>query len=159
MEFLTIDILSYITISLIVVTIILIVIIIRLNKRISNLLKGKEAKTLEDQILKLNKDAEAYYAFKSELEKYLMTVEKRLKRSIQGVENINFSAFTGADSGAKSFATALVNENGDGIIVSSLNARDRLSIFTKDVSKWKTERELSEEETAALTKAKQSCSL
>jgi hypothetical protein len=97
--------------------------------------------------------------FKRELELYLQTVEKRLSKSIQGVENINFNAFKGSETGGKSFATAFLNEKGDGVIISSLYARERISIFSKQVKGFKPEVDLSEEEKTALTKAKESCSL
>jgi len=93
------------------------------------------------------------------IEDYLKKVEKRLGTSIRGFENVTFDAFSGMASGGKSFSTAFVNEKKDGIIISCLNARDHIRIFSKKVTNGKTEVELSEEENLALTKAIESCSL
>lgn len=157
MGFITSDILFYITVGLAGFALILLIWNIRLEIKIKRFMKGKNGKSLESSFISMNKDIADIQNFKTELEQYLTGVEKRLKRSVQGVSNLNFNAFSGAESGAKSFATAFINENGDGIIISSLNARDRLSVFTKEIHGWKSVLELSEEEAAALTKAKESC--
>jgi hypothetical protein len=157
MGFITSEILFYICGGLALFLVILLIWNIRLEIRMRRLTRGKDGKSLEGSFANMNKDISDIQNFRKELEHYLTLVEKRLKRSIQGVTNLNFNAFSGAESGAKSFATAFVNENGDGIIISSLNARDRLSIFTKEIHDWKTTLELSEEESTALTNAKESC--
>lgn len=159
MDFITSEIIFYICATLSGLFIVILIWNIRLEIRIKRLMSGKNGKSLEGSFKSMHKDILDIQNFRDDMEKYLTLVEKRLKRSVQGVSNLNFNAFSGAESGAKSFATAFINENGDGIIISSLNARDRLSIFTKNVTSWKSNLELSEEEQSALTKAKKSCSL
>jgi hypothetical protein len=149
----------YLITSLAILLFIFLIWNIRLEIRMRRLLKGKNAKTLEDSFISMQKDLKGLEDFREEMKKYLRNVEARLSRSIRGVSNINFNAFSGLESGGKSFATAFLNEKGDGVILSSLHARDRVSIFAKEVKSYKTEVELSEEETSALTKAKESCSL
>ncbi len=133
--------------------------IAKLNKKYKHLFQGKKLSTFEDIIISIHKDLNDQKMFRNDLEKYIVRLEKRLKRSVQGVHNLNFNAFKGTETGGKSFATALINENGDGVIISSLNARDRMSVFTKRVSGFKPEVELSEEEQETLTKATESFSL
>jgi hypothetical protein len=159
MDFITSEIIFYICATLSGLFIVVLIWNIRLEIRIKRLMGGKNGKSLEGSFKSMHNDILDIQNFRDDMEKYLTLVEKRLKRSVQGVSNLNFNAFSGAESGAKSFATAFINENGDGIIISSLNARDRLSIFTKNVTSWKSNLELSEEEQSALTKAKKSCSL
>jgi hypothetical protein len=66
------------------------------------------------------------------MEEYLTTVEKRLKKSIQGVETVRFNPFKGTGAGGnQSFSTAFVNEKGDGVVLTSMYARDRISMFAK----------------------------
>jgi hypothetical protein len=122
-------------------------------------MRGTGSVSFEDSIITIQKDLKNLEKFRKEVEEYLRLVEKRVQKSIQGVHSINFNAFKGMDSGGQSFATAFVNENGDGVIISSLNARDRLSIFTKKISNFKTDISLSEEEQNALTKAIECCKL
>lgn len=153
------DIILYLIISFFVLVILLVVWIIRLEVRIGRLMRGKSGFTLENSFVDMQKDINNLAKFRIDLEKYLKTIEKRVSKSIQGVHNMNFNAFKGMDSGGKSFATAFLNENGDGIVLSSLHSRDRVSIFAKQVKNFKPELELSEEETIALTKAREYCNL
>src|SRR6185369_3846142 len=72
-------------------------------------------------------------------------IELRLKKSIRGVETIRFNPFK--DSGGNhSFATALISEEGDGVVISSLYARDRVNIFAKPIKKHVSDFELTGEE-------------
>ncbi|HMO78662.1 MAG TPA: DUF4446 family protein [Candidatus Paceibacterota bacterium] len=147
----------YIISGLILVLIFLLIWNIRLEIKIKRLLRGKNSHSIEDSIIKIQSDLNNLQIFKAEIEKHLINVEKRLSTSIRSVENINFNAFTGLESGGKSFATVFLNEKGDGIILSSLHARDRISVFVKQIKKYKSNIELSEEEKNVLTKAKESC--
>jgi hypothetical protein len=153
------DINLYLIIGFIVLVILLVIWIIRLEIRIGRLMRGKSGFTLENSFIDMQKDINGLIRFRSDLEKYLKTIEKRVSKSVQGIHNINFNAFTGMDSGGKSFATAFINENGDGVILSSLHSRDRVSVFAKQIKNFKPELELSEEEALALTKAKEYCNL
>jgi hypothetical protein len=153
------DIILYLIIAFIVLVILLIVWIIRLEVRVKRLMRGKSGFSLENSFTDMQKDIDTFIKFRGELEKYLKTIEKRVSKSIQGVHNFNFNAFKGMESGGKSFATAFLNENGDGIVLSSLHARDRVSIFAKQIKNFKPEMELSEEENLALTKAREYCNL
>jgi len=107
----------------------------------------------------IQKDLDKFAVFRKEIEAYLTNIEKRLGTCIRGVQNISFNAFQGLDSGGRSFASAFLDEKGDGVIISSLHARERVSIFAKQIKRYKSEVELSEEEKMALTKARESCSV
>lgn len=141
--------------ALIVIAVIFLFWIITLEKKIRRLLGGGNAKSIEagisgiaDRIKKLEK-------FRDNSLDYLETVENRLKRSFQAGETIRYNPFKGTgDGGNQSFATALLNENGDGVILSSLYSRDRVSVFGKPIRKFKPQFELSEEEGEALSQAR-----
>ncbi len=128
-------------------------------KKVKNFTVGKNGKSLEKSFIEINKNLDDYRNFKLEIKSYLEKVESRLQKSIQGHGSLNFSAFGGSESGGKSFAVALVNEKGDGIIISSLSAREKTSIFTKEIKDWKSDIKLSEEEQDALTKSQKYCNL
>jgi hypothetical protein len=65
---------------------------------------------------------------------------------------MRFNPFIDAGSN-QSFAIALINDEGNGIVMSSLYARDRMSIFAKPIVNGKSEFELSSEEKDVLNKA------
>lgn len=151
--------LLYILSAFAVILIILLIQTIRLSIKTKKLMRGKKGSSLEDSFNSMQKDIEGMFKSREEIENYLKQVEKRLSTSIRGFENVTFSAFKGMESGGKSFATALINEKGDGILITCLNARDHIRFFSKKIENFKSELELSEEEQRALTKAKESCSL
>lgn len=145
---------------LIVILAIFLFSIIRLNMRIQKLLGGSSAKTIEGSLVKMKEDIESLTHFKDESTSYLLTVEERVKRSAQSIETIRFNPFKGTgDGGNQSFSTAIINENGDGVIISSLYSRERVSIFSKPVKNFNPEYELSEEEKEALSKARENLAL
>ena len=118
---------------------------------------GKDAKSLEGVIIEMQKKNDNSIKFENNTLKYLQDIERRLRKSIQGVETIRFNPFKGnGDGGNQSFASAFINENGDGIILSSLYSRDRVSIFSKPIKGLSSEFELSEEEKQILDKTKNS---
>lgn len=140
--------------------IILIGLVIHLEIKVRRLLAGKNGKSLEDSIVAIKKGLDEEVRFKRDMEKYLTQVEKRLSRSTRGVATVRFNAFQGTGTGGnQSFATAYLNEVGEGVIISSLNARERVSIFAKPIKKFTSDFELSPEEAEALEQAKQSLSV
>lgn len=154
---------AYITyglITLIVLNVLGLCWLISLQLKIRRILGGKSAKDLESVILELHKNTKENATFRDEMRAYLLQVEKRLKRALQGVETMRFDAFKGVgSSGNQSFATAYVNEKGDGVVISSLSARERVSLFSKPIKEWKSNQELSPEEKEVIEKAKQTLSV
>jgi hypothetical protein len=140
-----------------VVILILLAWIIRLEIKLRRFLVGSGARNLEDSLKSLTSDMSDFSDFRKDLEEYLTQVEKRLRRSMQAVHTLRFNPFKGTGSGGnQSFATVIVNEDGDGVILSSLYSRDHVSVFSKPVKNHTSEFELSEEEQEALARAKQS---
>ncbi len=138
-----------------IVLLILIIWMIRLNIRLNRLLIGKNAKTLEDSILSTATQIKELKQFTHDMETYLTTVETRLKKSIQSIETIRFNPFKGTGSGGNnSFSTAFITEKGDGVVLTSMYARDRISMFAKPIKNFSSEYELSEEELESIEKCK-----
>lgn len=131
---------------------------IHLERRLRKLVAGKNGMSLETSIRAALTDVTELRKTQDEMLRYCEQVEKRLRRTISGVDITRFDAFSGGGSGGRqSFAMALVSEDGDGVIVSSLFARDRMSVFAKPVAKLTSAFELSQEEQDALTNAHFSC--
>ncbi len=125
------------------------------ERRLRKLLSGKDAQSLEGVIGALGEDIRALENFRAETKTYLATSETRLRRSIQGVETIRFNAFQGnGEGGNQSFAVAILSENGDGAVISSLYARDRQSVFAKPIKNFSSEIEMTAEEQDAVARAR-----
>jgi len=149
------QIVAYILITALVVILILILWNVRLEIKMRRLLRGKNAKTLEDTILQLGKETNSLRSSNDLIKDYLEDVERRLKRSIQGTSTIRFNPFKGVGAGGnQSFATAFINEEGNGVVISSIYSRDRMSVYSKPLKNYKSEYELTKEEKEAIAEAK-----
>ena len=123
------------------------------EKRLKRFFLGKKAKDLEDTIVILEQEIAKLNKAKDNLEKDIILINTKLKKSIRGLETIRFIPFP--DQGRnQSFAIGMLNEEGDGVVVSSLYSRDRMSIFAKPIKNGTSSYELSTEEKEALQKAK-----
>ena len=130
--------------------------IIRLEIKLKKLL-GKRSGTLDDALDSLRKDVDYLKKYSETATDKLQTLNKKMKKTISGNETVRFNPFKGDGSGSnQSFATAFVNSDGDGVIISSLYSREHLSVFGKPVKNMKSEYELTTEERTALQKAKES---
>ncbi len=134
--------------------------IVRIESRIKKLTRGQNSFDFEKSINSIESDLNNIFTFKDNIERYLKKVEARLQKGIRGLSLVGFKAFQGLDSGGhQSFATAFLNENGDGIIISTLHSRDRVNVFAKEIKQFSATVTLTEEEQQALTQAKESCKL
>lgn len=125
-----------------------------LAHKLNRLLGGTNAKNIEQSLSAVHADLADFKNFRSELEQYLETVEHRLKQSVQSIETVRFNPFKGTgDGGNQSFSTAFINEQGDGVVVSSLYSRERISIFSKAIKNFNSEFELTEEEREVIQNA------
>lgn len=79
-------------------------------------------------------------------------MEKKLRNSIQRMGLVRFNAFEGT-GGEQSFAVALLDEEGDGVVVSSLQGRAESRVYAKPVKKWDSTYSLSVEEREAIALA------
>ena len=138
------------------VCVILIAWIIRLEIKMKHLLIGKGSTNIEDSLEHLHKETSDLRTFEEETRTHLENIEKRMQSAVRSVETIRFNPFKGAgEGGNQSFATAIVNEKGGGVVLSSLYSRDRMSVFSKGLNGFKSEFELSTEEKEAIKRAKE----
>ncbi len=76
-------------------------------------------------------------------------IDRRSQRSLQHIGLVRFNPFddTGSD---QSFAIALLDDERDGIVISSLHGRANTRVFAKPVSRGASSHNLSDEETQAI---------
>ena len=126
---------------------------IRTEKRLKRFFAEKKGKDLEESIIILEEDISKLKSAKEKTEKEIIEINKKLKKSIRGLETIRFNPFPDQGSN-QSFAVGMVNEDGDGVVFSSLYSRERMSIFAKPIKSGKSEDELTTAEKEVLKKAK-----
>ncbi len=101
--------------------------------------------------MRIYKNISSLDQFRTKILADISVMNTKISRSAQSIETVRFNPFKGTGSGGnQSFATAILNENGDGVILSSLYSSDRVSIFAKPILKLESTYELTEEEIQAL---------
>ncbi|MEK7106538.1 MAG: DUF4446 family protein [Patescibacteria group bacterium] len=146
----TYTLLIYILGALIVV---LVVWMTMMENRLRKFFAGKKAESLESLMVDICEKVENLKKTQEEINGHLVVVDKRLDKSIRNIETVRFNPFLDAGSN-QSFAMSFLNDEGNGVVISSLYARDRMSIFAKPIVKGKSEFELTTEEQEVLKKSK-----
>lgn len=146
----SISIIMYILMAFVLI---LILWVIKLEMRFKKLFMGTKAKDLEEVMLKIGHHMEQLEETQKEINKHLEVLDGKAKKAIRRVETVRFNPFLDHGSN-QSFAISFINDEGDGVVISSLYARDRMSIFAKPISKHKSEFDLSTEEKEVLDKSK-----
>jgi hypothetical protein len=123
------------------------------ERRLKRFFLGKKAKDLEETITELGVNIKKLESAAEKIQAQISSHEARIKKSIRGVETIRFNPFPD-QGGNQSFAIGMVNEEGDGLILSSMYGRERMSVFAKPVKSGKSAYELTAEEKEALDKAR-----
>ena len=126
--------------------------ILKTEKRLKRFFVGKKAKDLEDTLVILENNIKELKEAKEKTEKEIVEINTKLRKSIRGLETVRFNPFPDQGSN-QSFAIGMLNEENDGIVLSSLYSRERMSIFAKPIKNGKSEYELTNEEKEAITKA------
>ena len=87
------------------------------------------------------------------LERLARDLQRELGYSVQWVGMVRYNPFRDT-GGAQSFAIALADAHGDGIILSSLHRRDLTRVYAKPLLGWKSTHSLTEEELEAIEAAR-----
>lgn len=126
-----------------------------LHARLGKLIRGKSGASLEEHIHELITHSKEVDQFMARTKDSFTSVDARLKECIRKGSVARFNAFAGTgEGGSQSFATALVSEQGDGMVLSSLYTRDRMRIYAKPVTGYTSSLELTDEEVEVLKEAK-----
>ena len=119
------------------------------ERRVANLTRGASGQSLEG-ILEAHLDrVSAMGREVDELAVRTAMTEAAQRRSFQRIGLVRFNPFDDT-GGNQSFALALLDQAGDGIVVSSLHARAGTRVYGKAISKGTSESNLSAEESEAL---------
>jgi hypothetical protein len=121
--------------------------------RFKKFFAGTNARNLEDVMINLGEQMKEIQELQGKINKHLVIVDTRLNKTIRSVETVRFNPFLDAGSN-QSFAISFLNDEGNGVVMSSLYARDRMSIFAKPIIGGKSDFELSTEEKDVLEKSK-----
>jgi len=124
----------------------------RLDERLRGLTRGAEGQSLEAILEDHLGQVHDIGIRVDTLATRAAVLEAVQRKAVQRVGLVRFNPFEDT-GGNQSFALALLDANGDGLIVSSLHARTLTRVYGKAVVGGKSEAALSDEESAALRQA------
>jgi hypothetical protein len=140
------NLLIYLLLGIIVV---LVLWIISLEWRLKKFFGGRRGQDLEEIMAELGQAVDSVVAKSKHDDQLFEDIYRRLKKTLQRYHTVRFNPF--ADLGGnQSFATALMDEEGNGVVISSLYSRDKVGVYAKPLSKFTSEHELSKEEGEAI---------
>lgn len=133
-------------------TIVLIIVSVRLHKKLGVFMSGKDGASLEATLSWLtHKHAQVddtLQAHKHALE----MIDARVKKSVRGYSLVRYDAYEDT-GGNQSFASGIIDEHGDGYILSVISNRNHIGVYAKPVQRGVGLSTLTPEEKTALDNA------
>jgi len=123
------------------------------SKFIRSVLKGTKGEKLEPILIRHFQDFERITTLLSSLERRISELESESRRAVSSVGITRYNAFQEM-GGKQSFALALQNDLGDGIVINCITGRESVRFFCKPIEKGKCEVGLTPEEEAAIELAR-----
>jgi hypothetical protein len=148
-------ILTYPTIPIGIAWVITLFYTVYLHHKIHRFTRGQTGSSLE-VLMKACVEGISKIEERNELiSKHALTLDERVSHAIRNAQTIRYKAYDQNGSN-QSFSVALVNEKGNGVVISSLHSHDRMSTFAKPIENYTSTYDLTEEELAVIAGAKSS---
>ena len=150
---------AYILIGFLAAILILMIIVIvqicklsKLKKRYEKFMTGKEARSLEKEIVGLYEDNKFLKITTEKNKSDIRKLYRKLESAFQKVGLVRYDAFRQM-GGQLSFSLALLDENNNGFIINSVHSTEGCYSYTKEVRNGESSISLGEEEKKALALA------
>lgn len=126
--------------------------ITNLRKRLKKFMKGKDARSLEKEIIALQEDNKFLKNMTDTNKKDIRDINKRFAKAFQKIGIVKYDAYQQM-GGLLSFSLALLDEDNNGLILNSVHSTEGCYTYTKEVVNGECKLELSNEEKVALDQA------
>ncbi|KAF0193941.1 MAG: hypothetical protein FD169_2158 [Bacillota bacterium] len=124
----------------------------RVRRMFRVFMTGSDSKNLEECLLEMSQRVTGLEEDRSIQGKHLRELERKLSYAVQRIGMVRFNAFSDA-GGELSFAVALLDAEGNGIVVSSIYGRAEARVYGKSVIRGRASMHLSSEEEDAIVRA------
>lgn len=145
-------ILCVIVLALLILSITNICSIAKLKKKYKKFMAGKNAKSLENEIIALFEDNRFIKTSIEKNKRDIRTLYKNMESTFQKIGIVKYDAFNQM-GGNLSFSLALLDENNNGFILNSVHSAEGCYSYTKEIVNGESSISLGEEEKQALLKA------
>ena len=150
---------GYLILGLAVITLILFITLIiclikmsQLYRRYDLFMRGKDAETLEDLLIKQIEDINLLKIEDKTNKENIRSINRNIRASFQKLGLVRYNAFQGM-GGNLSFAIALLDYTNSGFVLNSVHSREGCYMYLKRVDRGQTEVLLGSEEREALEQA------
>lgn len=127
----------------------------KLKKKYKKFMSGKNAKSLEDTLIKRLDQVDSLMEANSANEKSINQIFKDMKFTFQKIGLVKYDAFN--EMGGKlSFSLALLNQANDGFVLNAVHSREGCYTYIKEIVDGNSIIVLAEEEQEALKMAMES---
>ncbi|WP_027216480.1 DUF4446 family protein [Butyrivibrio fibrisolvens] len=123
-----------------------------LKRRILKFMSGRDAESLEDQIVELFEDNQYMKAASDKNKNDIIDLNKRMRHCFQKVGIVKYDALNQM-GGQLSYALALLDEEDNGYIINSVHGNEGCYSYTKVIKDGRSDIELGTEERKALENA------
>jgi hypothetical protein len=151
--------LTYLFIAAYALILILIIVVIvqaikfsKLSRKYKKFMSGKNAKSLEKDIVGLYEDNKFIKASAEKNKNDILTLYKKFESTFQKIGIVKYDAFNQI-GGQLSFSLALLDENDNGFILNSVHGAEGCYLYTKEIKNGMCEISLGDEEREALNMA------
>ena len=144
------QILTIIVVLAVIVSIFSLIMLWIMHRRISRLLVGKSGGDLEKTINDIANTVRMLVEKHQDTEKQIKEMREQLRGAMQHIGVVRFNPFADA-GGDQSFAIALLDEDKNGVVISSLYSREGVRVYGKPIEEGKSPYSLSDEEERAIT--------
>lgn len=124
----------------------------KLKKKYNKFMTGKNAKSLENEIIALFEENKFIKSSIDKNKKDIRTLYKNMESTFQKIGITKYDAFNQM-GGKLSFCLALLDENNNGFILNSVHSAEGCYSYTKEIINGESSISLGEEEKQALLKA------
>ena len=147
---------GYIFIGILVLILILMILVIvqivntsKLKKKYAKFMQGKDAKSLEMDVIGLYEDNKFIKTSMEKDKKDIKDLYKKFKSAFQKIGIVKYDAFREM-GGQLSFSLVLLDENDNGFILNSVHSTEGCYSYTKEIENGQCSITLGEEEKQAL---------
>ena len=142
--------------ALLVTTIVLLVVVLvkqsKLTKKYNAFIRGTDAKSMEDAILKRFKEIDRLMAADAKKGVEIEEIKDNMQIAVQKVGIVKYDAFK--EMGGKlSFALAMLDKNNTGFVINAMHSREGCYTYIKEVIKGEAFIALGDEEKKAVNMA------
>jgi len=120
------------------------------KKKYKDILRGMGNKNLEEILLSNAQKLNYFEEYIKENESKLLEIKESLDSCLKNPTLKRYNAFDGV-GGEQSFSLALMNDNGTGLIITSIHGRNDARTYAKTVVEGKSKYSLSDEEKTVLS--------